>query len=130
VLGIGLQRDLPALPGAGLDAHVLQHDGQKPAGDLFAGRDHGVIFARIMHRRRLAAQADQLVGLARHRRNHDGHLVTGVDFAFHMTRRIADTLKIGDGCSAELQNQSGHGTRMTSERERGRIGGNTARIGA
>ncbi len=40
-------RQLPALPGAGIDIEVLQGDGEKPGGDLLAGGDHGVVFARI-----------------------------------------------------------------------------------
>ena len=45
---VGDDRDLPALPGARLDAHRLQHDRQQPGGDLLAGGDHGVVFARVV----------------------------------------------------------------------------------
>ena len=104
----GLDRDLPALPGARLDAHALQHDREQAGGDLFAGGDHGVIFARVMHRRGLGAPADQLVGLARHRRDHDGDLVAGVDLALDMPRDVADAVDIGDGCAAEFHHEAAH----------------------
>ena len=39
--------ELPALPGARVDIHVLQRDGEQAGGDLFAGRDHGVVFPGI-----------------------------------------------------------------------------------
>ena len=43
-------RDLPAKPGAGVNALILQCDRQQPNGHLFAGGDDGVIFTGIMHR--------------------------------------------------------------------------------
>ena len=43
---IGFDRNLPALPGARRHAHFLKDDGQQAGGDLFAGGDHRVIFAR------------------------------------------------------------------------------------
>ena len=45
---VGEDRQLPALPGARVDAHAFQHDGQQPGGDLFAGGHHGVVFARVV----------------------------------------------------------------------------------
>ena len=41
----GQDRDLPALPGAGVEAHFLQREGEKAGGDLLAGGDDGVVFA-------------------------------------------------------------------------------------
>src|SRR5579872_4180160 len=93
----GHDRDLPALPGAGLDAHALQHDGEKSRGDLLAGGDDGIIFPRVMQRRSLGAPGHELVGFARHRRDHDGDLMAGINLALHMPRDIADTIDIGDG---------------------------------
>jgi len=34
---VGQDRQLPALPGAGVDAHAFQHDREQPGGDLFSG---------------------------------------------------------------------------------------------
>ena len=52
---VGEQRDLPALPRARVDAHVLQHDREQAGGDEFAGGDDGVIFGGIVERRGLLA---------------------------------------------------------------------------
>ena len=71
---IGLDRDLPAQPGAGVDAHLLQRDRQQPGGDLLAGRHHRVVFAGVVQRRRLARPRHQLVGQAGHGRDHHRHL--------------------------------------------------------
>ena len=54
---VGADRDLPALPGARLDADLLQRDRQQAGGDLLAGRDHGVVFARVVQRRQALAPA-------------------------------------------------------------------------
>ena len=104
----GLDRDLPALPGARLDADRLQRDRQQPGRDLFAGGDHGVVFARVMHRRGLAAPCDQFVGLAGHRRHHDGDVMAGLDLALDMARDVADAVDVGDGCAAEFHDEPAH----------------------
>ena len=44
----GVDRQLPALPRAGVDAHGFERDRQQAGGDLLAGRNHGVVFARVM----------------------------------------------------------------------------------
>ena len=55
VAAVGADRDLPALPGARLDADVLQGDRQQPGRHLLAGGDHRVVFAGIVERRGLRA---------------------------------------------------------------------------
>ena len=104
----GLDRDLPALPGAGLDAHALQRDREQTGRDLFAGCHHGVIFARVMHRRGVAAPVHQFVGLAGHRRHDDGDIMSGIDFALDVTRDVADSVDIGDGRAAEFHHEAAH----------------------
>ena len=88
----GQDRQLPALPGARVDAHAFQHDGEQPGGHLLAGGDHGVVFARVVQRRRLAAPGDQLVGLAGHGGDHDRDLMAGVDLALDVARDVADAV--------------------------------------
>ena len=83
-------------------------DREQPGGDLFARGHHGVIFARVMHRRRLAAPFHQLVGLAGHRRHHHGDVMAGIDLALHMARDVADAVDIGDGCAAEFHHEAAH----------------------
>ena len=120
---IGVQRNLPALPGARLDPHGLQHDGQQPRGDLLARGHHGVIFALVIMRRGRAAvvflplleapglldPGHELVGLAGHGRDHHGDGVAGVGLALHMRGDVADPVDVGDRRAAEFEHQQGHG---------------------
>ena len=106
--GRGGDRDLPTLPGARLQPHRLQHDGEKPRRHLLAGGDDRVVLARIVEHGRLAHVGDELVGHARHGRDDDGHRVAGVDLALDVARDIADALDVGDGGAAELHDNHGH----------------------
>ena len=72
---VGVDRDLPAQPGARLDPDFLQRDGQQAGGDLLAGGHHGVVFPGVVQGRQRLAPGDQLVGLAGHGRDHHGDLV-------------------------------------------------------
>ena len=111
---VGADRDLPALPGAGIDAHRLQRDGQKAGRHLLAGRDDRVVFARIVEGRlaprpwRILHPADQLVGLAGHGGDDDRDLVAGIDLAFDVAGHIADAVEVGDGRAAEFHHDAGH----------------------
>jgi hypothetical protein len=60
--------------------------------DLLAGGHDGVVFALVVYRVDLLAQVDQAVGLARHGRDHDGNLVAGLDFAFHLGGHVLHTV--------------------------------------
>ena len=83
-----------------------------PAVTCSPRRDYGIVFARVENApllQRLLAPGDELVGRARHSRDHDGHFVAGVDLALDVTRDIADAVDIGDRRSAEFHNQTGHG---------------------
>src|SRR3546814_4693886 len=64
-----------AEPAARRSAHRLQRQREQARGDLFPCRDDDVIFGGVVARIRLAAEIDQSVGLARHRRDDDGDLV-------------------------------------------------------
>ena len=98
VRAVGAQRDLPACPGARLDADLLQRDGQQAGGDLLAGRHHGVVFARVVQRRQRLAPADELVGDAGHGGDHHGDLVAGSTSRF--TR--AATLRMRSRSATEV----------------------------
>ena len=104
----GLDRDLPALPGARLDADGLQRDRQQAGGNLFAGGDDGVVFPRIVQRRSVGGPGHQFVGLAGHRGNHDGHVMTGIDLALDVKRDVANAVDVRDGCTAEFHNEPAH----------------------
>ncbi len=105
---IGDDRDLPALPRPRLQPHGLQDDGEEPRRHLLAGRDDGIVLARIVQERRFAHVGDELVRDARHRGHDHGHLVAGVDLAFHVLGHVADALDIGNGRAAEFHHYDGH----------------------
>jgi hypothetical protein len=112
---IGLDRDLPALPGTGVHAHRLKRDGQQPAGHLFARGNDRVIFAGIVEGgvgtgdlRHGCTQFDKFVGLAGHRRDHHGNLVPGVDLAFDVPGDIADPVEVGNRGAAKFHHYAGH----------------------
>ena len=104
----GADRQLPALPGARVDADALQHHRQQPRRHLLARGDDRVVFAGVMQRRGFPAPPDQLVSLARHRRYDHGDVVPGVHLTLDVIGDVADALDIGDGGSAELHHKAGH----------------------
>ena len=63
---------------------------------------------RVVHRRGVAAPFHQLVGPAGHRRHHHGDVMSGIDFAFDVTRDVADSVDIGDGRTAEFHHEAAH----------------------
>ena len=79
---------------------------EEAGADLLARRHHGVVFARVMHRRGFLAPAHQFVGFAGHGGDHHRHIVTGLVFALHMARDVADAVDIGDRRSAEFQHET------------------------
>ena len=87
---------LPALPGPRINANRLQRNGGQARCHLLSGRDHRVIFARIMQRREVLAPFDQLISDARHGGNHDSHLMAGIHLSLHAGGDIADTIQISD----------------------------------
>ena len=109
-----LDRNLPALPGARLDAHFAERQRQQAGCHLFARSDHRIIFGLIIDRvvgdrfGRLAAPAHQFVGLAGHGRDDNGHLIAGLHLTLHMLGDVADAFNIGDGRAAEFHYQTGH----------------------
>ncbi len=104
-------RELPAEPAPRRDARRLQRDREQAAGDLLAGRDDDVILGRIIERRRLAAEADQPVGLARHRRYDHRDLVARRHFTLYPRRDRADPLDPRHRSAAEFHHDTGHGVR-------------------
>ena len=108
VHAVGADRDLPAEPRARIDPEILQGQRKQPGGHLLARRDHDIVFARVMQAARLARPVDQLVGHSGHRRDDDGHLVAGVDFALDAPRDVLDPRDIGDRGAAELLNDARH----------------------
>ena len=81
----------------------------RPAVTCSPDGDHGVVFARVVQRRGLAAPGHQLVGLAGHGGDHDRDLVAGIDLALDVARDVADALDVGDRRAAEFHHQAGHG---------------------
>ena len=114
---VGKDRQLPALPGARGDPQFLQDDGEQPGAHLLARGDHGVIFARVVHGRRLPAPVDELIGRAGHGRHDDGDLMAGVDLALDVLRDVADSVEIGDRSAAELHDEPGHKSSTATRRK-------------
>ena len=105
---IGQDRNLPALPRAGIDSNVLQRDRQQPRGDLLAGGHHHVVLAGVMQGREFPRPADQLVSGAGHGRDHHGNLVACVDFALDVAGDVPDARDVGDRSPAEFHHQPCH----------------------
>ena len=82
----------------------------RPGGHLLAGGHHRVVFvaASCRRRRRSRLQADQLVGLAGHGRDHHRDLVAGLDLALDEARDAPDALEVGHRGAAEFHHQPGH----------------------
>ncbi len=108
VHAVGADRDLPAEPGARIDPERLQRQRHQPGGDLLAGRDDNVVFARVVQPADQTGPVDELVGRAGHRRNDDGNLVAGIDLALDPTGGIRDLVDVGDRRSAEFLNDARH----------------------
>ena len=108
VRGVGAHRDLPALPGTGVDAVLLQADRQQAGGHLLAGGDDGVVFPGVVQRRQVGAPLDQLVGHAGHGGDDDGNLVAVLDLALDALGDVADAVEVGDGGAAEFHHDAGH----------------------
>ena len=81
---VGAQRHLPALPAPRRHPHLLQRQRHQPGGDVLARCDHRVVLAGVVEQRGLAHPADQLVGLARHRRDDDRDVVAALDLALDL----------------------------------------------
>ena len=91
-----------------MDPHLLKRQSEEPRRHLLARSDDGVVFARVVHRRRRPGPGDQLVGGPGHGRNHHGNLVAGVDLALDVAGDDADALDVGDRRAAELHDQTCH----------------------
>ncbi len=105
----GADRHLPAKPGARGHALFLQADRQQARRDLFAGRNHDVVFTRVVHRMGVTGQCDKVVGHARHGGDDNGNFVPGVVFALHPRGDGLDSVEIGDGRAAKFGNDATHG---------------------
>ena len=105
---VGVDRHLPALPGAGVHPDRLQRDGGQARGHLLAGRDDRVVFPGVVQWRKILAPFNQLVRHAGHGGDDDGHLVPSLDLALDAGGDIADAVEIGDGGAAEFHHDAGH----------------------
>ena len=132
---VGMERNLPALPGARLEAGRLEHEGKEARGDLLSRGNHGVIFALVIEgrlARRIATvllqalleapglldESDELVGVPGHGRDHDGASVAGIDLALDVRGDVPDAVDVGNRRPAEFEHQQGHLGPSTQEKGR------------
>jgi len=91
---------LPAGIADGIDACVMQRDGQQADADLFARRRDHVEFARAGLGRNLFRETQQAVRFAGHRRRHDDHLVACLVPFRDALRDVLDALDRAHRCAA------------------------------
>ena len=106
--GGGFERHLPSLPRPRGHVHFLKRQGHQARRYVLAGRDDGIIFARIVHRRGFIDIADKLVGFARHGRDHDNHVVAIGHFTSHALCSPFDFIECGDRGAAEFHHENWH----------------------
>src|SRR5436853_621059 len=87
---VGLDADLMAEERAGVDARILQREGEQRGRHLLAGGDQHVALAVVGRPRRLACEREQAIRLARHRRHDDDELVAGGTCGRDDARHVAD----------------------------------------
>ena len=100
---------LPAHEAARLGAHVLEGHGEEAGGDLLAAGDDHVIFLGVILRACLAAQLDEAVGLAGHRRDDHQNLIARLCLPRDQPGDMADALDPRHRRAAELHHDAGHG---------------------
>ncbi len=106
-------RDLPAHPGAGVQAHIAQGDGQQTGRYLLTRGDNHVIFVIGLRQpggrgARAVSPGDQLIGLAGHGRDHHRDLLARGHFGRDQTRHSTDALQIGHRSAAKFHHQPRH----------------------
>ena len=113
-----IERDLPALPGAGWNADVIEHDRQKPGCHLLTGSHDDIVLLGIIEGCAFLAPGNQFIGLARHGRDNHGHIMPGVPLTLDVPCHILDAFDRGDGGSAEFHHETGHGNSKVRLQER------------
>src|SRR5205814_9524874 len=112
---VGLDADLMAEERAGVDARILQREGEQRGGHLLAGGDQHVALAVLGRPRRLACEREQAIRLARHRRHDDDELVAGGTCGRDDARHVADAIDVGDRRASELLDDQRHGYRAARD---------------
>ena len=104
----GFDRNLPALPAARRNIHLLQCQSHKARGHILARADDRIVFTRVIKRRGLVDPAHQLVGFARHGRDDDDDVIALCHLNAHAFGCAADAVQVRDRGAAEFHYQSGH----------------------
>ncbi len=105
---IGANGQLPAEPAARVHTHGLQSHGEQTASNLFAARDHDVIFGRIVKRGSLLAEPNQPIRLACHGRHDDGDFMPLLDDMLDARGHVANSLHPRHGGAAEFHHDARH----------------------
>ena len=105
---VGQHPDLAAGVALGQTTDVLQGHGQQADGDLLTGGRHHVQLSRIRVGLDLPGQGDEAIGLARHGRGHDHHLVAGARPLGNALGDTADALGRAHRGAAVFVNDQSH----------------------
>ena len=105
VRAVGFYGNLPAGITLGIDADVFQRHGQQADGDLFAGGQYHIQFARIGEFLHFMRQRHQSVGFAAHGGYDYHHVVTGFAGFRHALGHVFDAFGRADrGAAVFLYN--------------------------
>ena len=94
--GIGQESGLAASERLGVDPAVVKGHTHQGHGLAFAGSDEHVHLTARVDGRHLTGQAQQVVGLLAHGRNHEYYLVTAPYGASHVVSHLAHAPSIRD----------------------------------
>ncbi len=112
---VGVDGDLPTLPGSGGNADILQRQGKQARRHLFAGGDDGVVFPGVIELGNVIHITDELIGHPGHGRYHHGDLMARVDLGFDALRHRLDTVDVGYRSAAEFLHDQRHETGVSPD---------------
>ena len=76
------------------DIHFLQPQRHEPGGHVLSRRNDGIVFPRVIKRRRFGDPTDKLIGFAGHGRDDHNDIVAIGDFAGDALGRAADPVEL------------------------------------
>jgi hypothetical protein len=93
---------------ARLSLELLDGQREEPDRHLLAGGDHHVLLALARPLGEVGGELEEPVGLARHGRDDDHHVVAVLAGGEGAARHVADSIEVADGGSAVFLDDEGH----------------------